>query len=154
MDAGRYPKASLPLRTTRVWLYGCMLRATLQRLQRWRASLRHLAPRYPRLHYLLASMSPLYDYADLKVPVSPVGRPVGGRWDADARGEGAQSACVQAAHSSRGIDTMFSDAFSREHQLLKARSAHVACTHGSALKERPGPLRSASARFGASGPWG
>uniref|UniRef100_A0A670ZF23 Tubulin epsilon chain n=1 Tax=Pseudonaja textilis TaxID=8673 RepID=A0A670ZF23_PSETE len=48
---------------------------------------------FPRLHYLVSSLTPLYTLADVNVP-------------------------------SRRLDQMFSDAFSKEHQLLRADPRH------------------------------
>ncbi|KAK6167915.1 hypothetical protein SNE40_021839 [Patella caerulea] len=55
---------------------------------------------FPRLHYLVASQSPLYVFKDVHLPP-------------------------------RRLDQMFTDAFSREHQLLKAdpkHSLYLACS--------------------------
>ncbi|KAK5904064.1 hypothetical protein CgunFtcFv8_007788 [Champsocephalus gunnari] len=54
---------------------------------------------FPRLHYLVPSLTPLYTLADVSVP-------------------------------SRRLDQMFSDAFSKEHQLIRAdpkHSLYLAC---------------------------
>ncbi|KAM6365977.1 tubulin epsilon chain isoform 2-T2 [Alca torda] len=54
---------------------------------------------FPRLHYLVSSLTPLYTLADVNVP-------------------------------SRRLDQMFSDAFSRDHQLIQAdpkHSLYLAC---------------------------
>ncbi|XP_044282136.1 tubulin epsilon chain isoform X1 [Varanus komodoensis] len=54
---------------------------------------------FPRLHYLVSSLTPLYTLADVNVP-------------------------------SRRLDQMFSDAFSKDHQLLQAdpkHSLYLAC---------------------------
>ncbi|XP_066533325.1 tubulin epsilon chain [Hoplias malabaricus] len=54
---------------------------------------------FPRLHYLLSSLTPLYTLADLNIP-------------------------------SRRLDQMFSDAFSKDHQLMRAdprHSLYLAC---------------------------
>ncbi|KAK2166312.1 hypothetical protein LSH36_40g16005 [Paralvinella palmiformis] len=48
---------------------------------------------FPKLHYLVASQTPLYALADIKIPP-------------------------------RRLDQMFSDAFSQEHQLIKADPKH------------------------------
>uniref|UniRef100_H3B4K5 Tubulin epsilon chain n=1 Tax=Latimeria chalumnae TaxID=7897 RepID=H3B4K5_LATCH len=54
---------------------------------------------FPRLHYMVSSLTPLYTLADVNVPP-------------------------------RRLDQMFSDAFSRDHQLIRAdpkRSLYLAC---------------------------
>uniref|UniRef100_A0A8C9FKQ0 Tubulin epsilon chain n=1 Tax=Pavo cristatus TaxID=9049 RepID=A0A8C9FKQ0_PAVCR len=54
---------------------------------------------FPRLHYLVSSLTPLYTLADVNIP-------------------------------SRRLDQMFSDAFSRDHQLIRAdpkHSLYLAC---------------------------
>ncbi len=132
-----------------VWLYAARHVATVATM----AGATATAGRYPRLHYLLASMSPLYDYADLKVPPS-----LRAQYGRSAAPGGARPrsrrACRRRTRRAGSIRCSATPSRASTSCSRHGPPTHVACTRGSALKERLCPLRSASARFGASGPVG